>query len=113
MSLGLLSLCSKSDDDQDSEIGNQLPLEFLQYSKENPGNTGGDALGVKGGSDDGFHLFELSLEDDEFKTGRDPMTHTCTPQGTSGTIQGLVECENIESHCSLVTFLLATVINPV
>jgi hypothetical protein len=67
MSLGSSS-CSESDDNQDSEIVGQVALQFLPYNEENLGFTGGEA---QGGVDDEFHLDELSLEDDEFKTGSD------------------------------------------
>jgi hypothetical protein len=96
MSLGS-SLCSKSDDDQDSEIGNRAALEFLLYiMKKTAAIRARKRKG--GGGDDGFHLDELSLEDDEFKTGRDTMTPSRIPPGTPGAVQGLVECERSESH---------------
>jgi hypothetical protein len=101
MSLGSSS-CSESDDDQDSEIGNRVALQFLPYNEENLGDTGGEA---QGGAGDGFHLDELSLEDDEFKTGSNTVTPSGPPEGTPGAIQGLVECERSEScrHFSTVT----------
>jgi hypothetical protein len=84
------SSSSESDDDQDSEFGNRVSLQFLPYNTENLGDTGGEA---PGGADDGFHLDELSIEDDEFKTGSDTATPSGPPEGTPGAIQRLVECE--------------------
>jgi hypothetical protein len=68
---------------------------YRTTKKENHGDTGREA---QGGADGGFHLDELSLEDDEFKSGSNTATPSRTPQGTPGAIQGLVECERSESH---------------